>query len=700
MLGQQSKTIDSLNQIIKSKINLEKADPIIKITREYIKKENFHEAFEMLNQLEDLGIKNNASKYIVKAYSLKHEIFERNGEKENVIIFGDKINQVIDTIKDVSIFRDEDCWDLLSSSFLWGTDYNLYIKNTNKFLSFYSKIKDGKNVSELYSILYGLYYRKGDTLQAEKYLKLRINTLDSLGDKKTLGHLYRSLAFHANKRGYLLKSLLVFNEIHDYDGIFSSALNLSGYYKEQGHIDSALYYNSLQLSTLNANRKSFVPYPKMYRYWLIYTMYAKAKLLNIKKDYFGSNQTLDIVVDSLKNKTPFGNEEKHDFLKNIYDLYSKNYTNLKQYEKASTNLSLKALMSDSLVRDTVRESLLSMQSNYEKKKNEKEIELLEKDKMLKDTEIKATTEEKKKQQIIIYSVAGILLLVIVFSLLLYKRFKLTAKQKQIIEIKNKETEQQKLIIEEKNKDITDSINYAKRIQQAKLPNKQEILNSFPQSFVLFKPKDIVSGDFYYFTANDQGIFIASADCTGHGVPGAFMSMIGSEKLDDAVAHSSDTSEILKHLNKGIKTSLKQSDSDESTRDGMDIAICSVDIENRIVKYAGANRPFWLIRKGQAAVEEIKATKKAIGGLTEDNQHFDSHEIKLQEGDTFYLSTDGYADTFGKDGKKMMTKQFKEVLLSIQHKTMKEQEKYLDEFVENWKAGTEQVDDILVIGIRL
>jgi len=267
---------------------------------------------------------------------------------------------------------------------------------------------------------------------------------------------------------------------------------------------------------------------------------------------------------------------------------------------------------------------------------------------------------------------------------------------------NKILAQQKLIIEEKNHEITDSINYALRIQQAMLPVKSEIYDSLPKSFVLFKPKDIVSGDFYFFHKNkDHSVFIAAADCTGHGVPGAFMSIIGSEKLEDAVLQNTDTSEILKQLNKGIKTSLRQSNSDESTRDGMDIALCHVDTKNHIVKYAGANRPIWIIRKGQKEVEEIKATKKAIGGLTDDNQHFDSHELKLQRGDTIYISTDGYADQFsGQEGKKLMTKKFKEILLSIQDKTMQEQEKYLADFVEDWKAGTEQVDDILVIGLRL
>src|ERR1035437_3534270 len=300
---------------------------------------------------------------------------------------------------------------------------------------------------------------------------------------------------------------------------------------------------------------------------------------------------------------------------------------------------------------------------------------------------KTISQEKEKQEILSQQKEKL-------EVQVAERTKEISEQKKVIE-------EQKQIVEEKNKDITDSILYAKRIQQAKLPKQEEIKSTFPQSFVLFKPKDIVSGDFYYFTKNHHGIFIAAADCTGHGVPGAFMSIIGSEKLDDAVSQSADTSEILKQLNKGIKTSLRQSGSDESTRDGMDIAICRVDLENRIVKYAGANRPLWLIRKGCTEVEEIKATKTAIGGLTEDTQHFETHEIKLQQGDTFYIFSDGYADTFsGQNGQKLMTKNFKEILLGIQDKTMQEQEKHLDVFIENWKAGTEQVDDILVIGVRL
>ncbi|HEX7413865.1 MAG TPA: SpoIIE family protein phosphatase, partial [Bacteroidia bacterium] len=286
------------------------------------------------------------------------------------------------------------------------------------------------------------------------------------------------------------------------------------------------------------------------------------------------------------------------------------------------------------------------------------------------------------------------------------------KEKQIkelisVNIQKAEVEKSKLVVEEKHKSITDSINYAKRIQQAKLPKKEEIYAALTDCFVLFKPKDIVSGDFYFFHKNPLSqksgaeVFIAAADCTGHGVPGALLSMVCSERLHDAVALSTSPSEILNRLNKGIKISLHQSERFDTTRDGMDIALCAVNTEKGTVKYSGANRPLWVIRKGMTKVEEIKGTKKAIGGYTEDNQHFDTHEINLQAGDSFYIFSDGYADTFGGEaGKKLMTKKFKEILLNIQHKPMPEQEAHLESFIEDWKAGAEQVDDILVIGVRL
>lgn len=253
----------------------------------------------------------------------------------------------------------------------------------------------------------------------------------------------------------------------------------------------------------------------------------------------------------------------------------------------------------------------------------------------------------------------------------------------------------------KNNELTDSIHYAKRIQKAKLPNKNDIYKALPKSFVLFKPKDIVSGDFYFFHENKNSIILACADCTGHGVPGALMSMICSEQLGNLVAKKNSVSEMLKLLNIGIKNSLKQSDSDPYSHDGMDIAICSIDSKKNIIRYAGANRPLWIIRKGEMKIDEIKGTRVGLGGITSKDQIFDEHEIKLKKGDTFYMFSDGYTDQFGgKKGKKLKIKKFREILFRIQNKSMKEQKIFLEKYINEWGDKNEQVDDISIIGVRV
>ncbi|MGZ3863925.1 MAG: PP2C family protein-serine/threonine phosphatase [Bacteroidia bacterium] len=285
-----------------------------------------------------------------------------------------------------------------------------------------------------------------------------------------------------------------------------------------------------------------------------------------------------------------------------------------------------------------------------------------------------------------------------------------AEKKQILENQNQmletqvkertaEITAQKEIIEEKNKDITDSINYAKRIQDATLVSKEIKYRLFPNAFVLFKPKDIVSGDFYWFAGKDGRRLISVCDCTGHGVPGALMSMIGNNLLNKVVNEKAITApdQILIELDKELRLTLKK-DENPSAKDGMDVALLSFKSESEM-EYAGANRPLWIIRNGQ--LEEIKATKISIGGdrYGADIQ-FKNHEVQLQKGDTVYISSDGFADQFNNADKKLMTRRFKEILLSIQHLEMAEQEKYLDEFIEKWKGGLEQTDDILVIGIRV
>jgi serine phosphatase RsbU (regulator of sigma subunit) len=297
--------------------------------------------------------------------------------------------------------------------------------------------------------------------------------------------------------------------------------------------------------------------------------------------------------------------------------------------------------------------------------------------------------------------------------------KILESQKEILEVqvqeRTAEIVEQKHLIEEKNKDITDSIYYAKTIQEAILPAKEIKYRIFPDAFVLFKPKDIVSGDFYWFTEKNGKKIIAACDCTGHGVPGALMSMIGNNILNQIVNERGITApdEILNILHKEIHKALKQED-EKNAKDGMDIALVTFNSETEI-EFAGAQRPLWIVKsvneKGDIAqtqnnnsslvLDGIKGDKFSIGGSqAEEDRKFTNHKLSLTKGSRLYIFSDGYADQFSGSNKKLMTKKFKEILLSIQGKEMPDQEKFLDNFIENWKGNFEQTDDILVIGITI
>ena len=272
-----------------------------------------------------------------------------------------------------------------------------------------------------------------------------------------------------------------------------------------------------------------------------------------------------------------------------------------------------------------------------------------------------------------------------------------------VEIRNQNTQlqQQKDEIEHQQQEIMDSINYAKRIQEAILPVELEIKENFKDSFVLFMPKDIVSGDFYWFARVGTKRIVVCADCTGHGVPGAFMSMIGTDKLNHIVKARGITnpSEILAEMNKGIKASLKQNEETDSTRDGMDAAICTVDFVAETLEYAGANRSLWHVRDNELI--ETKPTKVAVAGFTSDDQVYELHQVKLQTGDRFYMSSDGYADQFGGTrGKKLKVKVMKELVMSHYQKDMETQRTIFKQQIIEWMGEYEQVDDICVIGLEI
>lgn len=271
-----------------------------------------------------------------------------------------------------------------------------------------------------------------------------------------------------------------------------------------------------------------------------------------------------------------------------------------------------------------------------------------------------------------------------------------------IRVKNEELEHSYHEISEQKQEITDSINYAQRIQQAILPVQETISKHIDDYFVLFMPKDIVSGDFYWFAHSHEHTIFVCADCTGHGVPGAFMSMIGSDKLNQAVLEKGNVNpaDIISFLNVGIKTSLKQDETVENaSRDGMDITIISIDDKKEKLKVAAANNSLLRIRNNE--IEDFKATKKAVGGFTPLNQVYELTELEIQPGDCFYMTTDGYPDQFGGDkGKKLKIAVLKNLLLEIHQKPMEEQREILRNYIIEWMGDIDQIDDICVIGVRL
>jgi serine phosphatase RsbU (regulator of sigma subunit) len=252
-------------------------------------------------------------------------------------------------------------------------------------------------------------------------------------------------------------------------------------------------------------------------------------------------------------------------------------------------------------------------------------------------------------------------------------------------------------IEENNKSITDSLNYAKLIQQAMLPDKNILRQYFKSSFIIYKPKDIVSGDFYWFHEKGDSLTVAVADCTGHGVPGALMSMIGSAVLNEIVNDCDRPSMILNRLNVGVRKALKQESADKSC-DGMDIAVCTVNRKSSEIQFAGANRHLVYFRNGRE-MELLKGNKFGIGGLySESTIEYTNHVIRYAEGDVFYMFTDGYADQFGgARGKRMMTRNFFNILARSLSFGLIEQELVLRHWLEKWQRNLEQTDDILVLG---
>jgi tetratricopeptide (TPR) repeat protein len=379
---------------------------------------------------------------------------------------------------------------------------------------------------------------------------------------------------------------------------------------------------------------------------------------------------------------------------------------------------------ESIFNENSARRMSQMQTIYETEKKQAEIEMLQKDKQLKEEEAKAT-------QILIYfflalMVMGGILLVVVYRSNLQKQEanRMLTKKNNEIEHKNIELEQQKeeilaqsSLMEEQNKvlhlqneeiqnqrnAITASISYAQRIQTALLPDEARLRDYFSDGFVFYRPRDIVSGDFYYFaTVQDEQtaaekMIVATIDCTGHGVPGALMSMIGNAILNQLIDVQGITSpsQILNELHKKVRVMLRQ-DSSEN-RDGMDIAVCAIDTQNRMLYFAGAKSDLYIVQQGELSI--IRGDRYSIGGHRHEQEwNFTQHRLPLSDNMRLYMTTDGFKDQFGGAAyKKFSSKRFKNLLLEIADKPMSQQRTLIADTFDTWKNGQPQTDDVLVLG---
>ncbi len=554
-------------------------------------------------------------------------------------------------------------------------------------------LKDEEQETFLYSTLATLQEDQGNTgdaiksgLKALEVLKHHKDFQQEAAIKNNMGMYYRSVGDHKKSFQFYQEAIQLYSDLNDslsmatvYNNFASECLSinqtelaiqssLKGLRIAKKEGDTILTYNSL-LTIADAYTKS-----KDFKNALIYANEAKplVEKIGLKKN-----------------------------LKEMYNSLADLYVGMNDYKNATEYLIKLLVYTDSLNSENNTQMVANLGVEMGLYSKEKEIEILNKNAEIKEIEL----ARQKNIRLFFIGVAFLFALIGVIIMFSYRRIKksnlIIENQKMQVELKNEEITRQKEIVDEKQKEIIDSINYAKRIQHAVLTGEDVWNKISKEHFILFKPKDIVSGDFYwaYNTPNNRSVF-ALADCTGHGVPGGFMSMLGNSFLNEIVIENKlfKANEILNKLRTKIIQALEQKGGTQQ-KDGMDICLCVWNKIDNTLEFAGANNPLWLLRGKE--LYEYKADKMPIGSYLETEKPFSSTVIQLQKNDVIYLSTDGYADQFGgPKGKKFKYKPLMELLIKNGGQSMNQQKELLEITFEKWKNKLEQIDDVSIVGVRI
>ena len=639
-------------------------------------------------------------------------------------------------------------------------DYKRALEYYLKGLSLVEKIGNKRliaNITNNVSLIYQTQGKYDLALEYQMYsLKLKqeihSNSKAIGGALHNIGLIYKLKGDYKTSLEYNLKSLEIRRSIDDKNGIALSLNNIGSLFEAQKQFEKATPYFEEGLEI----RKQLSD-----RYGLALAM-LNVGFNKCNRNLF--NKGVPIIEEALKLANEIGAK---DLVCRSYEMYTYVYSQKKDFQNAYKYQSLYIQVKDSIMNSETSKQVNELQAKYDSEKKKSEIALLNKDKEVQRIEIQRQTTQK-------YALALGVFLLLILIVFVFKSYRDKKKANIILQQLNNEINEQKNQIEEKNhalsqqneeisaqrdeiedqrdeieaqrdtvtiqkveiekihKEVTDSIRYAKKIQEAVLPMSNVSRISGKEHFVLFKPKDVVSGDFYWFSQKDNTLLVAVSDCTGHGVPGGFMSMLGISFLNEIISRNSyqTPAEILNEMRRFVVSSLQQQSSfddrsgSRNMKDGMDMSFITIDLDTLKMQFAGANNPVYIVRKpclpaGRSVklkveseinfqtfdfeLDELKGDKMPIAIHINMND-FTNHEVQLNSGDIIYLFSDGYADQFGGEkGRKFMYKQFKELLISIHTNTMVHQGEILDQTIERWKNShgkTEQTDDITVVGIKV
>jgi serine phosphatase RsbU (regulator of sigma subunit) len=573
-----------------------------------------------------------------------------------------------------------------NTGFIYNNQGNVEqaLKYFFRSLKIYEEIKNDKGVARASNNIGLIYHEQGNIPMALKYYHKALKIREDIGNKpgianslNNIGFIYESQENVPMALMYLNRSLSIYKELEDKQGIAASSNSIAAIEQRQGEIEKAriLHEQALVIQEEIGDKAG-----------IAHSLNSISEIALIQGE---TKLASSYAVRALKLSKELGFPMSISKSSKLLSDIAKKEGN---YKKGWEYFEVFIQMRDSARSQETEKSVVEQEMKYEYEKialkDSIEDAQIQAVKDIKINEQNAIIKQDRTQKIALYGISLLMAILILFGIKAYQQ-----KKKDNLLIN-----EQKAEVEEKNQEITDSITYAKRIQEAILPATSELNKYLKDGFVLYKPKDIVAGDFYWLEVLDDVVFYAAADCTGHGVPGAMVSVVCHGALNRAIREFKliDPAEILNKVRELVIEAFNSTG--ENIKDGMDIALCALNFKTNKLNFSGANNSLYIISDGK--INEIKADKQPIGRYVT-SEPFTKHEIQLTEGDTVYVFTDGYADQFGGEkGKKFKYEPFRKMLLANQSKNMNDQKKFLDRTFEDWKGDLEQVDDVCVIGVRI